>query len=170
MWDTCTIWTGIFAAVEEKNSTLQWRSQEHKVCSTCPRVTLFCWVYSVKSVPMACAPQQPQLCPSLSTPTWCRWDLLCLASLSLKLLWKWGRTVLRKEEVWAEELEWAFRWPHQIISINHGDKHSFEVHVLLIKSMDLWLKQVELMEFGENFVHVQVLSMSQHQVLNTLML
>lgn len=177
MWDTCTIWTELFIAIKkEKNpSTLQWRIQEHQVCFTCPRATPFCSVYTVKST-TACGywdewglyscksssvirlylwhvfPSSHRPCPSLYTAHSASKIFSTLASLSLNLLWKWSWTVLTKGEVWVEELEWAIKWPHKIISVSHRDKQSLEVHVLLIKSVDLWLRQVELMEPGENFV------------------
>lgn len=181
MWDTCTIWTELFDAIkkEKKNSTLQWRIEEHKVCFTCPRATPLCLVYAVKStITLGCwgrgglyscssssvmrlylwhvFPSSHRLCPSLCTTHGTGEIFSTLASLSLNLLWKWGWTVLTKGEVWAEELEWVFKLPHQIISVSHWDKHSLEVHVLFIKSMDLSLKQVKLMEFGENFVFINV--------------
>lgn len=129
-------------------------SQEHN--NTC----LLGWVGAVllqfllcdKSVPMGCTPQEPQALSLSLHPHGTGKVFSTLASLSLKLVWKWGWTVLTKTEVWVEELEWAFRWSHEIISVSHRDKHSLEVPVLLIKSMDLWLKQVELMELGEIFV------------------
>lgn len=99
-------------------------------------------------------PSSHRVCPCLYTTHGTGKTFSTLPSLSLNLLWKWGWTVLTKEEVWAEELGWAYKWPHKIISVSYRDKHSLEVHVLLIKSVDLSLKHMELMEFGESFVFI----------------
>lgn len=66
-----------------------------------------------------------------------------LAAVKPKLLWKWQFNLVSctyRGRHWVEEFESVFRQAQRIIRINYQGKHSLEVHPLLIKSMDLWLK------------------------------